>query len=67
MEQAANRSRLSRVSPSRERSWPWSWRSPDFPDLDLVIAFTGGSDSMASLFIAQRVYVSQYLLPAVRP
>ncbi|HXV90323.1 MAG TPA: serine hydrolase [Gemmatimonadales bacterium] len=38
-----------------------------FPDLDLVIAFTGGSYSMPSLFIAQRVYVSQYLLPAVRP
>jgi CubicO group peptidase (beta-lactamase class C family) len=38
-----------------------------FPDLDLVIAFTGGSYSMPSLFIAQRVYLQQYLLPAVRP
>jgi CubicO group peptidase (beta-lactamase class C family) len=38
-----------------------------FPDLGLVIAFTGGSYSMPSLFIAQRVYVQQYLLPAVRP
>lgn len=38
-----------------------------FPDLDLVIAFTGGSYSMPALFVAQRAYVSQYLLPAVRP
>ncbi len=39
------------------------------PQVELFdrIAFTGGSYSMPSLFIAQRVYVSQYLLPAVRP
>jgi CubicO group peptidase (beta-lactamase class C family) len=35
------------------------------PDLDLVIAFTGGSYNQASLFIPQRVYVPQYILPAV--
>ncbi len=36
------------------------------PELDLVIAFTGGSYSMPALFIPQRVYVPRYLLPAVR-
>jgi CubicO group peptidase (beta-lactamase class C family) len=35
------------------------------PELDLVIAFTGGSYNQASLFIPQRVYVPQHILPAV--
>jgi CubicO group peptidase (beta-lactamase class C family) len=35
------------------------------PELDLVIAFTGGSYNQASLLIPQRVYVPQHILPAV--
>jgi CubicO group peptidase (beta-lactamase class C family) len=35
-------------------------------DLDLVIGFTGGNYSDAALFTAQRVFVPQYLLPAVK-
>lgn len=35
------------------------------PDLDLVIAFTGGNYSDASTFRAQRTFVPDYLLPAV--
>jgi len=36
------------------------------PDLDLVIAFTGGNYSDAATFRAQRTFVPEYLLPAVR-
>jgi CubicO group peptidase (beta-lactamase class C family) len=36
------------------------------PDLDLVIAFTGGNYADPATFMAQRVYVPRYLLPAVR-
>lgn len=36
------------------------------PDLDLVIAFTGGNYSDAALFIPQRVLVPERILPAVR-
>jgi CubicO group peptidase (beta-lactamase class C family) len=36
------------------------------PDLDLVIAFTGGNYNDAALFTGQRVYVPRYILPAVR-
>jgi len=35
------------------------------PDLDLVIAFTGGNYADPSLFIPQRVFVPQFILPAV--
>jgi CubicO group peptidase (beta-lactamase class C family) len=35
------------------------------PDLDLVIAFTGGNYADASLFIPGRVFVPQFILPAV--
>ena len=35
------------------------------PDLDLVIAFTGGNYSDAATFRAQRTFVPEYLLPAV--
>ena len=35
------------------------------PDLDLVIAFTGGNYSDAATFRAQRTFVPDYLLPAV--
>lgn len=35
------------------------------PDLDLVIAFTGGSYADAALFIPQRKYVPEFILPAV--
>jgi CubicO group peptidase (beta-lactamase class C family) len=35
------------------------------PELDLVIAFTGGNYSQAATFTAQRVLVPQYVLPAV--
>ena len=35
------------------------------PELDLVIAFTGGSYADSALFIPQRVYVPQHILPAV--
>jgi len=35
------------------------------PDLDMVIAFYGGNYSHPATFTAQRVYVPQYILPAV--
>ncbi len=35
------------------------------PELDLVVAFTGGNYNHPALFIPQRVFVPQYLLPAV--
>lgn len=35
------------------------------PDLDLVIAFTGGNYSDPATFVAQRLFVPEYLLPAV--
>ena len=35
------------------------------PELDLVIAFTGGSYADPALFIPQRVYIPEYILPAV--
>jgi CubicO group peptidase (beta-lactamase class C family) len=35
------------------------------PALDLVIAFTGGNYNDAALFIPQRVFVPQFILPAV--
>lgn len=35
------------------------------PELDLVIAFTGGNYSDPATFTAQRLFVPQYLLPAV--
>jgi CubicO group peptidase (beta-lactamase class C family) len=35
------------------------------PDLDLVIAFTGGNYADAATFRAQRTFVPDYLLPAV--
>jgi CubicO group peptidase (beta-lactamase class C family) len=35
------------------------------PELDLVIAFTGGSYADPALFIPQREYVPKYILPAV--
>jgi CubicO group peptidase (beta-lactamase class C family) len=39
--------------------------SMGIPDLDLTIVFTGGNYNDAALFTAQRVYVPQYILPAV--
>ena len=36
------------------------------PDLDLVIAFTGGNYSDAATLMAQRSFVPEWLLPAVR-
>ena len=35
------------------------------PALDLVIAFTGGNYSDPALFIPQRSFVPQFILPAV--
>ena len=35
------------------------------PDLDLVIAFTGGNYGDRSSFIPQRVFVPQFILPAI--
>lgn len=35
------------------------------PDLDLVIAFTGGSYAQAATFISQREYLPRYILPAI--
>ena len=35
------------------------------PELDLVVAFYGGNYGDPALFIPQRVYVPQYILPAV--
>jgi hypothetical protein len=35
------------------------------PDLDLVITFTGGNYSDPVLFVPQRVFVPQHILPAV--
>ncbi len=40
--------------------------SMGIPDLDLVIAFTGGNYNDPVLFTGQRVYVPRYVLPAVR-
>jgi len=36
------------------------------PQLDLVIAFNGGNYSDAATFIPQRVFVPDYILPAVK-
>lgn len=36
------------------------------PDLDLVIAFTGGNYGDPALFIPQRIYVPQFILPSVQ-
>jgi CubicO group peptidase (beta-lactamase class C family) len=36
------------------------------PELDLVIAFNGGNYSDAALFIPQRVFVPEDILPAVK-
>jgi hypothetical protein len=35
------------------------------PQLDLVIGFTGGNYADAALFIPQRVFVPERILPAV--
>jgi CubicO group peptidase (beta-lactamase class C family) len=40
--------------------------SMGIPELDLVITFTGGNYNDPVLFTGQRVYVPQYLLPAVK-
>jgi hypothetical protein len=43
-------------------------RRADFhghPALDLVIAFTGGNYADPALFIPQRVFVPQFIVPAV--
>ena len=40
--------------------------SMGIPDLDLVIVFTGGNYSDPVLFTAQRKYVPEWILPAVR-
>ncbi len=36
------------------------------PELDLVIAFFGGNYSDSSSLVPQRVFVPQYVLPAVK-
>jgi hypothetical protein len=35
------------------------------PELDLVIAFTGGNYADPSMFISQRVFVPEWILPAI--
>jgi hypothetical protein len=35
------------------------------PELDLVVAFYGGNYGDRALYVPQRVYVPQYILPAV--
>jgi CubicO group peptidase (beta-lactamase class C family) len=35
------------------------------PELDLVIAFTGGNYSQATTFVAQREYIPRFILPAI--
>lgn len=35
------------------------------PDLDLVIAFTGGNYAQAATSISQREYIPQYILSAI--
>ncbi len=40
--------------------------SMGIPDLDLVIAFTGGNYNDPVLFTGQRVYVPRYILPALK-
>src|SRR5207244_4982907 len=40
--------------------------SMGIPDLDLVIAFTGGNYNDPVLFTGQGVYVPRYVLPAVK-
>ena len=40
--------------------------SMGIPELDLVVAFTGGNYNDSVLFTGQRVYVPRYILPAVQ-
>ncbi|MEO5902536.1 MAG: serine hydrolase domain-containing protein [Gemmatimonadaceae bacterium] len=36
------------------------------PDLDLVVAFTGGNYAQAATFTSQREFIPRYVLPAIR-
>jgi CubicO group peptidase (beta-lactamase class C family) len=36
------------------------------PDLDLVVAFTGGNYAQAATFVSQRVYMPRYVLPSIK-
>jgi hypothetical protein len=35
------------------------------PELDLVVAFTGGNYGQSATFTSQRVFMPRYVLPAV--
>jgi CubicO group peptidase (beta-lactamase class C family) len=35
------------------------------PDLDLVVAFTGGNYAQAQTFVSQREYMPKFILPAI--